>query len=61
MACFFVFVEAGFSFRRCRVMSTNGEYPEGEAGVNDSPVDCQSSRTDCSIFLSSPRKSGTFL
>ena len=31
-------------------MRPKGEKPEGEAEVNDSPVDCQSRRTDRSIF-----------
>ena len=33
-----------------RVMSPRANDPEGEAVVNDSPGDCQSRRTDRSIF-----------
>lgn len=33
-----------------RVMSPRANNPKGEAVVNDSPVDCQSRRTDRNIF-----------
>jgi hypothetical protein len=46
----FLWCEPGINLT-AQVMRPKGEYPEGEAVLNDSPADCQIRRTDRSIFI----------
>ena len=43
-------MRSDYELYKFRVMSLSANNTEGEAVVNDSPVDCQSRRADRSIF-----------